>query len=820
MNEENNLSLNIQTRILPQIEGAEAFEQQLNQLPNRYQQRLGEVITSPGFQQGLTGAQIDDTQQWLQYSQGLYEPVQNQIQELMKDLQVDLSTGRLTEGQKNKYRRKIERLKYDVGDLSPDIMEDAKDFMGELDPDRLAVMSGALKQARSDIEEDIVSLKEKFEDLAGAINNSNTEAQSFFQELKQAGVFAIGGMVVNEAMRWVKTGAEIEAKEKTAFDLTSPLGMYSERRSYEVFESVRERERLYSSIGMAVGGVIGGLVAGPFGALGGGIFGQQIGSQVAGIFNIGEQAELEEEMKFLNQSYGTLSGFVNSSQGYDIMRARLRARAGGDAIGRSGLGYTPEQELSMRLSFSDALGRFDDDLYREQTVFGRATGIDPSQLYSLNVSGRVTGADFGIEGLAQARSLTETMFGQDISSQRLVEVLNEIKLINEQMLRLNINADAREAIRFAQLPTQLFGTDNPYGRLGDLGGTTLKLMENLMQPRSGAHEAFLFQALGNENVMDFTEMMKGGIYSSDNMIKVMQMLRGTAGDDKMLSYFMLNEMMPGAPQGFIPQIADIVSDETKFNDLMKKLKEQEEQIRSSTMTEKEKEEAIKKAKDTLLGYEDMAKKNISATESMNKRVRDLQLEAAQKWRGTVYDISIKMAEFWSDMGDNAKVHSELVSKIQIGFDKLYEWLGGKGLLPEDEQYDYDLMEKFGIKDRNKLNDFKKGVLDSEQLIRDKMDEYREEYPEANEKELRYRILRDYRLMDWRGTGEEKEELKKRDTSFFSPDGSNFDGAESTPDSVTVRGKSQPIVKIEFHNVSSEAAQIIQNSHIVYSESYG
>jgi hypothetical protein len=681
---EENLSLSITARILPQIEGAAQFEQQLQSLPSRMQDRVSQVISSQGFEQGLADEQIAQAQDWMRYSQGMYAPFQERIDDLLKDFGADLEGGKISKSQMGKYNRKLARLRTDLEDFEPELMDDARDFMSSLDPDRMTMISGALKQARGDISDDIDAIKEKFQALGQAINESNKEGQNFFTELRQAGIFAIGGMVVNEGMKWIRTGAEIEAKERTAFDLSSQVGMYSEQRQYEVFESIRERERLYSSIGMIVGGAIGSAF-GPLGILGGGVFGGQIGGSVAGIFNVKEQSEMEEELKFLNQSYGTLGGYVSGAQNYDILRARLKARFGSDSLGSTGLGYTPEQEMGMRTGFSDALGRFDEGKYMEQTTFARAIGVDPNQIYGLNVSGRVTGADYGIGGLDQVRGFTQSIYGQDVSPTRVVEVLNEVKLINEQMLRLNINADARDSLRFAQLPTDLFGADSPYGRLGDLGSTTLKNLEGLMMPRSGAHNAFLFQAMGTDNIMDYTEMMKGGIYSGDNLMKTVEQMKKTTGDDKFLSYFMLNEMMPNAPQGFIPKLVDIITNDEKYKDLIGKLKDQEDQIRSSTMSEEEKEAALKKAKETLLGYTDAANKNISATEKMMEEVSTKQVEAADLWRKTIQDASVQMAEFWLGLGKSERIHADITEKLRIGMDALRTWLGDKGLLPEDQQ---------------------------------------------------------------------------------------------------------------------------------------
>jgi len=84
-----------------------------------------------------------------------------------------------------------------------------------------------------------------------------------------------------------------------------------------------------------------------------------------------------------------------------------------------------------------------------------------------------------------------------------------------------------------------------------------------MQPKSMAHEAFLYTSLETPNIKDFTELMKGGIYEGDNLVNILKSVREATQGDETLSYFMLNEMMPEAPKGFVPRMTDLLSDEGK-----------------------------------------------------------------------------------------------------------------------------------------------------------------------------------------------------------------------------------------------------------------
>lgn len=648
LNEESTLGLSIKARIEPVIEGANQFEQNLQQLPQQITSRVQQVVGSPGFQADLSPQQIKDVQDWVKYSQGLYEPIQQEISGMMEDLSVDLSTGKLTKGQIDKYTRKIARLRQGFGALGGELGEDAGDFLKNIDPERIEIIKSTVKTAVGEIGDDIGTLQDKFKNLTQSINQSTDAGGNFFQELKRMGLWALGGAIVKEGMDWIGTGYQIEARQRTAFDLTSPMGMYGEQRMADVFTSNKERERLYGVMGTGIGGIVGFGLGGPIGAGVGAMFGGMAGSTVANWFGMEATSEAEQELKFANQVYGTLSQYVGGAQQYDVSRTLLRAGLGRGAVGSLNMGYTPEQEMQMRMTYGSMRGVWDGGQYEEQTMFGRAYGIDPQQLYALDLSGRVTGMDYGLSGLYTQREFAQGIFGENISPARVLEVLNEIKTIAEQQLKLNVNADAKDSLRFAQLPEAIFGTGSPYGRLGDLGGTTMELLERLMMPTGPAHEAFLFQAMGTDNVMDFTEMMKGGIYSGDNLMKIMQMVKRYTGGDKSLNYFTLNEMIPSAPQGFIPQLSDFMNNPDTW---------------AQMQTPEGKGDVRKK-------IEELIQNNISATEKMNENVREVQIATAESWRDTIYKVSVDMAKFWQDLGGREEIHRNIAEKLDMGFDAM------------------------------------------------------------------------------------------------------------------------------------------------------
>src|ERR1035437_9817692 len=96
MNEENSIGFEVQARILPQIEGAEAFEQNLRNIPNQLNQTVGDVMSTPGWQQNLTQEQVKESQEWLKYSGGLFQSMQEQTKDFLDDMGIDMSGGKIT----------------------------------------------------------------------------------------------------------------------------------------------------------------------------------------------------------------------------------------------------------------------------------------------------------------------------------------------------------------------------------------------------------------------------------------------------------------------------------------------------------------------------------------------------------------------------------------------------------------------------------------------------------------------------------------------------------------------------------------------------
>ncbi len=671
MTEENNLALNIQARILPQIEGAQQFEQTLQEIPQKIQERMTQTVTSPKFTEGLSEREQAKLRHFAGSDVLAFQRLAEKQRELLEDLDADLAGGKLTSAQERKYLRKIGRQASEIRKTEAELLSSLDDpYFSFLGKDRRKILEESIKAGSREAIENLDRVKEKFSQIKDRIDEANSASLTFFEQMKRAGYFALGGAILNQAMKYPQLEAQIEARERTSFDLTSPIGMYQQRRMFDVFREVRERELNYRTLGGAIGGIAGGILSGgsPLGFLGGGYVGQQMGEWISGIMNIEEQSKAEEELKFLRQAYGTTSGMVNQARQYDILRARLIARAGAGAMGYLGLGYTPTQELGMRTGFADTLGRFDERMFSEQTVFARALGLNPAELYQFNISGRITGADYGIGGLHQARLMAKQIYGDDISSSRIVDVLKEIKTINEQLLRVNIEGDSKQALRIARIPELIFGKDSPYGRLGDLGGQTIGYLEGLMKPRNTAHEALLFRALGTNNLMEFTEMMKGGIYSGDSLNRILEYVKKNYGGTG-LEYWVLNGMMPNTPKGFVPNLVHLINDPKRFTEFLKQNAEDLPQEERKRLFEQ---------------YKLTARKYTSETERMESNISRINQQAAEKWREMIYSASEEMARFWSKMGENSRMLDKLLGAQRKGFEFFDKWAKGHGYVPQEK----------------------------------------------------------------------------------------------------------------------------------------
>jgi hypothetical protein len=444
-------------------------------------------------------------------------------------------------------------------------------------------VSKAIVGLPSDEQEEIAersarALNEALEQLDVKFKNLNTtvkdfqeqggsQLESFISGIKQAGYWALAQQAVNTKINWERTNAQIEYVNSTSFNLTSPQGMYNEIAQANLQSDIMKRDRDYSLygglIGAGAGALVGSVIAPGigtgWGAMRGWQLGQSVATQLAGIEDVKERAEVESNLKFKNQTYQMVQSYVDEYNQIDSTARELEARFGQKIRGTSGLGYQEQEEQRLKGAFGDSLGRFDQDLYKEQLTFSKGNGINAAELFQFNQANRLTGANLGIEELYQAKQFTQHIFGED-SNVRIIDILNSIKDVNLKQLEFTNKADQRETMKFLSVPGMLFGIDSPYGRMGDLGGQALNNLSDLIHPKSTAHEALLFQALSkNGDIAEFKMKMDQGIFAGDNLTDILGELHKWAGNDKNTAYLMLSELMPKISYSERNVYADLIS---------------------------------------------------------------------------------------------------------------------------------------------------------------------------------------------------------------------------------------------------------------------
>lgn len=723
MDEQTNLGFTLRARILPHIEGSDELKQSVENLATNIQQRMQQTTSSPAFTEGMKPEEIRKVEHFAGMEDMLeVQKFQERQREILEELDIDASAGRLTAAQRKKYIKKFGRQRQELEGLQENLLSQIDEgYFDFLEPEKKQILRTAIIEGTEEAIDQVDDLSRKFETVADNIEKAQTNAKGFLENLKEIGAVALASTIANMALTYETRTAGIEAKERTSFDFGSPLGMYSTRQQYEVYKTTEERLRDYELYGGLAGGGAGilggallggkiGLTGGPIGAVGGAIaggiggalFGSSMMGKLANIENIEDRAKVEEELSFLNQSWAQLSNYVSQAQQFDILRTRTRARLK-ENFEDVGFGYTPEQLAQFQMQFGDTFGRYDRNLYREQLAFARAEGIDPQDIFRLNPTARMTNMDVGMLGLDEGSTLAKTIYGDKISGQRIVDVLNEIKEINERMLKLNVDMDTRDALGMSRVPDMLFGIDTPYGRLGELGGQTIRQLEGLMQPKSLAHEAFLYTSLQTPNIMEFTELMKGGIYEGDNLLKILKSVRDTTRGDESLSYFMLNEMMPGAPKGLIPRMTGLLSDEGKeitrykienideqgkikyatdeegkriketisgytLDDFEREMDAYNERISKLTLTAREEEEVRKEINSALTGYSQKADDAISQSERMLRTLHQNINQAAESFRDLIYNSEIEMTKFWQRQAEDAEMFELFQVKINRGME--------------------------------------------------------------------------------------------------------------------------------------------------------
>ncbi|MHB8842929.1 MAG: hypothetical protein ACYC56_14280, partial [Candidatus Aquicultor sp.] len=689
------------------------LEQSLKDIPHKMGQNISDVVSSPEFLKTLNPQQAKDAGEWLKYSQGLYDPLNDRIKETLQDLNVDLSAGKLTKGQEGKYLRKFERIKSATDEVGTNLTTDASSFL-KPDQEHLEMIRSAISSSKDDVGANIDEVKNKFIGLSASINDvskstkeAHEQTQTFFQQFQKMGAFALGGEAVTSTLDYMNTTAEIAARNKTAFDLTSPMSMFTERTAFETWKDVKERTRDYELYGKLAGGVAGALIpgAGPLGMLVGEHFGGMVGGEIAKLSNTPEQAETEEKLKYLNQSYGAAAGLVEGARPYEIAARQMSIRFGANMRSPEGyLGYDADRYLKMRSALAEGLGREDTGLEKEQIAFGRSTGLNPEDLAQFNIVQRLGGQSSNAQYLTSVEQMTKQEFGKDADNKRIIDVLEAIKEI--QMKQLTLGIDSKTAIEFGRLPELLLGVNNPLGRMGDLGSQTLQSLSTLGTANSPAQEAMLYQALGKNGMFGekgYLANKTRGFWDPENFKNIMETWgKDFAGNEKGAEAALFNYAPDMNAESRI-KLARVIAGEKIDVVTSKKyengnLLDTHEEFGMSDYLNRMTTEPAKQVTDEIKKMFSDASKSATEYETTEQQIRRTNLEAAEKFKDTILDSQRLQATFWNNMARSERLQEGILESVKKGYDQLNDWMIQHGFISDPKQ----IQENYNNKKYNTL----------------------------------------------------------------------------------------------------------------------
>lgn len=593
--------------------------------------------------------------------------------------------------------------------------------------------------------------KEAMGELAGGFAQAKEESNSFFNALLMfenlknliSSAREIASFYIQEPV----VESRIQAKYRTAFDYQTPIGMYSETEQAQMFDFSTRRQREAQKQGMfwktgmlGLGGAIGTLGGAP-GVMVGSLLGNTIGSIIDESFKAGAEEEIitaeskmQEELKLISQIMGIVQPRVQKFREYDravtLETARLGSRAGFRQAGD--LGYTGVEEVQLETAFSGAIGRFSPELFREQTVFARAKGLAPEQVYSLNNFSRLTGERLDLGELAAGERMTGRLYGQDYDNIKIIEVLSAIRDINLQQLQLNIKSDSQAGHIMANIALKMFGEGSPYGRIDQLGGKTLEVLGGLFQPKNLPHEAFIYSMMGTPGLVEFEEMKRGGLFqlNAKGEPEVFnRMMTGLRGMGEMMTPAQMALMLQGmtgvVPQGMIPQLTELfttggmnverrrgrmtdgIFSEDKEGDTV-------EIIRDGKITYERATEENKKYRVTIQelttntgelntafrnlreSYETEAQKNISATEKLMTAIDEVQRGIGAKWTGLMAKMEIESEKFMKILSESPKIYEKIESTIDLGLIRMAKSFVDKNIISQDKAV--ELLKELDVDD--------------------------------------------------------------------------------------------------------------------------
>lgn len=648
------------------------FQEQISN-PAKYlmQDITSDAINFQTKMERYYGAGILPKNQWWgrkRKADDFLDQVGNGLQNYVDSAQKELLSGTLTEEEKSIRKAELAAIKETFEDLSKKLVST---FERYFDPSK-NIGDPSLQDMHKGS-----GFLSNIENIAKIVATSLAVGPIAQQALKNH-LIDYRGDLVDE---------QIKAKYRTSFSVGDLMGNYSQNETAKFYEeSIRSNYRMEKLKGEGaqignvtglIGTIIGGLVGGIPGAIAGGtaskgitdlFINKDIGEQEINLqkYFTEKQSKLEADLKFMSELLANVAPKVQTYYQYDIAGARGRARIGSDG-GRSQFGYmTLPEQVQEQLSFAEASGFYSNSIFTQQHNFAQMHGLDPQQVFGLNRHRWLSGKDVGARDLMIAMESTKTMYGDNVDPSKAIRLLDAMLQIQTDQLKYTIKADMEKGMALPKIPELLFGNADPYGRIDQYGRQTLSQLGNILQPKSLAADAWLFQTLGM-NLEEYTEMKISGLNNAKNLPAFIKALKGLdsnlnnspslVGNSIMQYSAVAGVMNMAGIEGMTPKIRDLLANgETEITEMVdgkaekRKLSKEEffEKLNKAAETgEKftllgESTDALKDSQERYIKLlRDGAEESVAASKRSIKAISDQAASIGGIWKGMVEGMQTK-----------------------------------------------------------------------------------------------------------------------------------------------------------------------------------
>lgn len=474
-------------------------------------------------------------------------------------------------------------------------------------------------------------------------------------------------------------------REKTAFDIRSAPGMFQTQKMLEIQNimaqtelSAMQTQSKYMTIGQLGGaglGMLAGSLVPGIGTVAGGFIGSQLGELVGGTLGgleseemkaktIKENALRQAHMMRSLQMYQLMEQYAQSFQQYDVAKGLFGARFGSQGVGGSGIGYNLTELQNLAYGQASITGSFDRGTFNDQLNFSRAFGYKPEDIFQAGFSTRYTNQQVGSsELLARQNLANQTGMGS-----RMPELINSMNQLTVSMTQLTGMTDESNLLRFSSLPSMLFGSDNAYGRLSDLGLPMLQRLNSAMMPEMGSVQSIELlrsyaqgmQRRGESyGLSDLMGRMQQGIFGEGNIQDLLTTATEKSGGNKNMFRAYMNAMtgLNYKQIGLIQDQLEKAGGDTPQEQINNWAKNWEENIKELQDPTEKSAEYLKKL------AEEHTPTTLKYLESINNEMIKIGATTYEKVLSTTLEVTKIHAEILKDQTELAQIVKQLLDSF-------------------------------------------------------------------------------------------------------------------------------------------------------------